>query len=183
MPLSNLLRTLQVFPLLIKKFSREEQADLVWQFLCSIPVHMMAEFLPWISASVSPDENQDILDCLHKIVPEEKLLQEVLMIMTSCTLASIYKAITYFSFFYFWRLYLRGLEGNRPEQYHKISVILAPKAVLYVNAALIKHINMHAHLNTPKLEKGNQQNLISLPRIQLMRFCIGTMLFEESWVI
>lgn len=92
MPLSNLLRTLQVFPLLIKKFSREEQADLVWQFLCSIPVHMMAEFLPWISASVSPDENQDILDCLHKIVPEEKLLQEVLMIMTSCTLASIYKS-------------------------------------------------------------------------------------------
>ncbi|KAF8727465.1 hypothetical protein HU200_019073 [Digitaria exilis] len=67
----------QVFPLLIKKFSHEEQADLVWQFLCSIPVHMMAEFLPWISGSVSPDENQDILDCLHKIVPEEKLLQEI----------------------------------------------------------------------------------------------------------
>ncbi|AQK95251.1 hypothetical protein ZEAMMB73_Zm00001d010913, partial [Zea mays] len=28
-------------------------------------------------ASVSIDENQDILDCLSKIVPEEKLLQEV----------------------------------------------------------------------------------------------------------
>ncbi|CAD6332947.1 unnamed protein product [Miscanthus lutarioriparius] len=61
----------QVFPLLIKKFSHEEQADLVWQFLCSIPVNMMAKFLPWISSSVSTDENQDILDCLSKIVPEE----------------------------------------------------------------------------------------------------------------
>jgi hypothetical protein len=87
MLLSNLLRTFQVFPLLIKKFSHEEQANLVWQFLCSIPVNMMADFLPWISASVSPDENQDIFDCLRKIVPEEKLLQEVLMIMTSCILA------------------------------------------------------------------------------------------------
>ncbi|OEL20429.1 RING finger and CHY zinc finger domain-containing protein 1 [Dichanthelium oligosanthes] len=67
----------QVFPLLIKKFSHEEQANLVWQFLCSIPVNMMADFLPWISASVSTDENQDILDCLRKIVPEEKLLQEI----------------------------------------------------------------------------------------------------------
>ena len=80
---SNLLRTLQVFPLLIKKFSHEEQADLVWQFLCSIPINMMAKFLPWVSSSVSTDENQDILDCLSKIVPEEKLLQEVRMIMAS----------------------------------------------------------------------------------------------------
>jgi hypothetical protein len=49
---------------------------------------MMAKFLPWISASVSTDENQDILDCLSKIVPEEKLLQEVLMIMASHILTS-----------------------------------------------------------------------------------------------
>uniref|UniRef100_A0A0E0HHT9 Uncharacterized protein n=1 Tax=Oryza nivara TaxID=4536 RepID=A0A0E0HHT9_ORYNI len=67
----------QVFPLLIKKFSHEEQADLVWQFLCSIPVNMMAEFLPWLATSVSSDEHQDILNCLHKIVPDEKLLQQV----------------------------------------------------------------------------------------------------------
>ncbi|CAM0954073.1 unnamed protein product [Alopecurus aequalis] len=67
----------QVFPLLITKFSYEEQADLVWQFICNIPVNMMAEFLPWLSSSVSPDEHQDILNCLHKIVPQEKLLQQV----------------------------------------------------------------------------------------------------------
>ncbi|XP_042511163.1 zinc finger protein BRUTUS-like [Macadamia integrifolia] len=68
----------QVFPLLIEKFSFEEQASLVWQFLCSIPVNMMAEFLPWLSFSISSDEHQDMLKCLCKIVPEEKLLQQVI---------------------------------------------------------------------------------------------------------
>ncbi|KAK7291413.1 hypothetical protein RIF29_06540 [Crotalaria pallida] len=68
----------QVFPLLIEKFSLEEQASLVWQFLCSIPVNMMAEFLPWLSTSISPDESQDLRKCLSKVVPEEKLLQKVI---------------------------------------------------------------------------------------------------------
>ncbi|CAI9785395.1 unnamed protein product [Fraxinus pennsylvanica] len=68
----------QVFPLLIEKFSFEEQASLVWQFLCSIPVNMMAEFLPWLSLSISPDEQQDMRKCLHKIIPKEKLLQQII---------------------------------------------------------------------------------------------------------
>ncbi|KAF8399097.1 hypothetical protein HHK36_014963 [Tetracentron sinense] len=68
----------QVFPLLIEKFSFEEQASLVWQFLCSIPVNMMAEFLPWLSSSISSDEHQDMLKCLFKVVPKEKLLQQVI---------------------------------------------------------------------------------------------------------
>ncbi|XP_049934644.1 zinc finger protein BRUTUS-like isoform X2 [Nymphaea colorata] len=67
----------QVFPLLIEKFSFKEQATLVWQFLCSIPVSMMAEFLPWISSSLSTEEKHDMRKCLFKIVPEEMLLQEV----------------------------------------------------------------------------------------------------------
>jgi len=67
----------QVFPLLIEKFSLEEQASLVWQFLCSIPVNMIAEFLPWLSTSISADESQDLRDFLIKIVPEERLLQKV----------------------------------------------------------------------------------------------------------
>ncbi|GFS44307.1 zinc finger protein-like protein [Actinidia rufa] len=67
----------QVFPLLIEKFSFEEQASLVWQFLCSIPVNMMTKFLPWLSCSISPDEYQDMLKCLHMIVPKEKLFQQV----------------------------------------------------------------------------------------------------------
>ncbi|KAJ0105207.1 hypothetical protein Patl1_19149 [Pistacia atlantica] len=66
----------QVFPLLIGKFSPEEQASLLWQFLCSIPVNMMAKFLPWLSSSISLDEYQDMRKCLSKIVPEEKLLQQ-----------------------------------------------------------------------------------------------------------
>ncbi|CAN0876194.1 Zinc finger protein BRUTUS [Linum grandiflorum] len=68
----------QVFPLLIEKFSFEEQASLVWQFLCSIPINMMAEFLPWLSSSVSSDEHQDMRKCLSKIIPDKKLLQQVI---------------------------------------------------------------------------------------------------------
>ncbi|KAK8933786.1 hypothetical protein KSP39_PZI016072 [Platanthera zijinensis] len=68
----------QVFPLLIEKFSFEEQADLVWQFFCSIPVSMMSEFLPWLSSCISPEERQDMIRCLLKIIPEEKLLQDVI---------------------------------------------------------------------------------------------------------
>ncbi|XP_044489871.1 zinc finger protein BRUTUS-like isoform X2 [Mangifera indica] len=68
----------QVFPLLIEKFSFEEQASLVWQFLCSIPVNMMAEFLPWLSTSISSDERQDMEKCLCRIIPKEKLLHQVI---------------------------------------------------------------------------------------------------------
>lgn len=38
---------------------------------------MMAEFLPWLSSSISSDEHHDMRKCLCKIVPEEKLLQQV----------------------------------------------------------------------------------------------------------
>ncbi|KAL6007537.1 hypothetical protein ACLOJK_033035 [Asimina triloba] len=69
---------INVFPLLMEKFTFDEQAALVWQFLCSIPVNMMAEFLPWLSSSISPDEHQDMLKWLHKVVPAEKLLQQVI---------------------------------------------------------------------------------------------------------
>ncbi|XP_050237589.1 zinc finger protein BRUTUS [Mercurialis annua] len=68
----------QVFPLLIEKFSHEEQASLMWQFVCSIPVNMLAEFLPWLASSISPFECQDMVRCLSKIIPEEKLLQQVI---------------------------------------------------------------------------------------------------------
>ncbi|XP_054795551.1 LOW QUALITY PROTEIN: zinc finger protein BRUTUS-like [Prosopis cineraria] len=67
----------QVFPLVIENFSFKEQASLVWQFLCSLPVKMMAEFLPWLALYVSSDEHQDMLKCLCSIIPEEKLLQQV----------------------------------------------------------------------------------------------------------
>ncbi|XP_065880980.1 zinc finger protein BRUTUS-like [Euphorbia lathyris] len=68
----------QVCPLLIEKFSFEEQASLVWQFLCSIPVNMMAEFLPWLASSISSDEYQDMHMFLCKIIPKEKLIRQVI---------------------------------------------------------------------------------------------------------
>ncbi|XP_076913974.1 zinc finger protein BRUTUS-like [Bidens hawaiensis] len=67
----------QVIPLLVEKFSFEEQASLVWHFLCSIPVNMMAEFLPWLSASVSSDERQEMRS-MKGVIPEEALLQQII---------------------------------------------------------------------------------------------------------
>ncbi|BFG21102.1 hypothetical protein CerSpe_073750 [Prunus speciosa] len=68
----------QVFRLLNQNFSLEEQASLVWKLLCSIPTSVVAKFLPWLSSSISPDKYQDLHKCLSKIVPEEKLLQQVI---------------------------------------------------------------------------------------------------------
>ncbi|KAM6562011.1 hypothetical protein CsatB_022009 [Cannabis sativa] len=67
----------QVLRLLMEKFSHEELASLVWQFLCSIPVNMIAKFLPWLSSSISSDEHQSMCKLLGKVIPEEKLLQQV----------------------------------------------------------------------------------------------------------
>jgi zinc finger-like protein len=67
----------QVFPLLMRHFSFEEQADLVWQFLCSIPVNLMEKFLPWLATSLTQEERQQMTACLEEIVPEEQLLQQV----------------------------------------------------------------------------------------------------------
>lgn len=102
----------QVFPLLIKKFSHKEQADLVWHFLCSIPVNMMVEFLPWLSGSVSPEEHQDIVKCLCKVVPEENLLQEVAMNMPLIININVLVVIYLTLDFNFYRLYSHGLEGK-----------------------------------------------------------------------
>lgn len=68
----------QVFPLLRQHFSFREQASLVWQFMCTIPVNLMEKFLPWLMSSLSIDERKDTIKCMHKIIPEEKLLREVL---------------------------------------------------------------------------------------------------------
>lgn len=61
----------------MEHFDFEEQAALVWQFMCSIPVNLMEKFLPWLISSLSPDEQQVMLACLRDIVPREELLQQV----------------------------------------------------------------------------------------------------------
>eukprot|EP00249_Psilotum_nudum_P024396 c29174_g1_i3 orf=1038-5078(-) len=68
----------QIFPLLMEHFSIEDQATIVWQFLCSIPVNLMEQFLPWLASSLSPDDRQEMMSCLHKIVPKEELLRQVI---------------------------------------------------------------------------------------------------------
>ncbi|XP_057812774.2 zinc finger protein BRUTUS isoform X2 [Cryptomeria japonica] len=67
----------QIFPLLTQHFSFREQASLVWQFMCSIPVNLMEEFLPWLLSSISIDEKKYMTEYMLEIVPEDELLQEV----------------------------------------------------------------------------------------------------------
>eukprot|EP00250_Pteridium_aquilinum_P020433 c24812_g1_i2 orf=124-4074(-) len=67
----------QVLPLLIQHFSIREQAGLVWQFMCSIPINLMEVFLPWLASCLSKDEHQEMIACMHQVVPKERLLQQV----------------------------------------------------------------------------------------------------------
>lgn len=61
----------------MQQFSTKEQASLIWQFLCNVPIMLLEDFLPWLTSFLSPLEQEDILHCIKEVVPEEKLLQEV----------------------------------------------------------------------------------------------------------
>ncbi|XP_049345318.1 zinc finger protein BRUTUS-like At1g74770 [Solanum verrucosum] len=67
----------QIFPLMMEKFSSEEQARLVWQYLCSVPLMILEDFMPWLTASLSSHEKTYFLNFIHIVLPEEKLIQEV----------------------------------------------------------------------------------------------------------
>eukprot|EP00850_Spirogloea_muscicola_P007468 SM000038S14281 [mRNA] locus=s38:50774:57040:+ [translate_table: standard] len=73
----------QVFPLLMENFSAAEQADLVWQFMCSIPVSLIEECLPWIKSFLSEVEQQEMMDHMYEVVPGEELLQQVVSMWLS----------------------------------------------------------------------------------------------------
>ncbi|CAH2067293.1 unnamed protein product [Thlaspi arvense] len=68
----------QVFPLLIEKFSFKEQASLVWQFLCSVPVMVLEDFLPWMMSYLSHEEKTEVESCIKDVVPAEDSLQQVI---------------------------------------------------------------------------------------------------------
>lgn len=68
---------MQVFPLLMQHFTYKEQAGLVWQFICSIPVNLLEKFLPWLAFSLSDDERQQMVTLMCEVVPPEELLQQV----------------------------------------------------------------------------------------------------------
>ncbi|CAJ1944002.1 unnamed protein product [Sphenostylis stenocarpa] len=69
----------QVFPLLVQKLSTEEQASLVWQFICSVPIMLLEEVLPWMVSFLSASKKSEVTQCLNEIAPMEKTLQEVLL--------------------------------------------------------------------------------------------------------
>lgn len=69
---------LQIFPLLIEHISAKEQASLVWQFMCSVPIVLMEDMLPWTLSFLSPQERVEVTNCIKEIVPEEKSLHEVI---------------------------------------------------------------------------------------------------------
>lgn len=73
----NQSRFMQVFPLLIEKFSFEEQASLVWQFICSVPVMVLEDLLPWMMSYLSHEENTEVKNCIKDVVPTEDSLQQV----------------------------------------------------------------------------------------------------------
>lgn len=67
----------QVFPLLMELLSYEEQSALVWQFICSIPVNLMENFLPWLASCLTEGERQEMIACVHNVVPNANLLQQI----------------------------------------------------------------------------------------------------------
>ncbi|PIA40232.1 hypothetical protein AQUCO_02500140v1 [Aquilegia coerulea] len=66
----------QVFPKLVTQFSFKEQASLVWQFFCSVPIILLEYFLPWMTSCIPKDEQADVVHCIKEIVPKENVLQE-----------------------------------------------------------------------------------------------------------
>uniref|UniRef100_A0A1J3CE36 Putative RING finger protein C2F3.16 n=1 Tax=Noccaea caerulescens TaxID=107243 RepID=A0A1J3CE36_NOCCA len=68
----------QVFPLIIEKFSFQEQASLVWQFICSVPAMVLEEFLPWMMSYLSQEEKTEVENCIKVVVPNEHSLQQVI---------------------------------------------------------------------------------------------------------
>ncbi|ESQ27678.1 hypothetical protein EUTSA_v10018022mg [Eutrema salsugineum] len=68
----------QVFPLLIEKFTFREQASLVWQFICSVPVMVLEDFLPWMMSYLSHEDRTEVENCIKDVVPNEDSLQQVI---------------------------------------------------------------------------------------------------------
>lgn len=68
---------MQVFPLIIENFSFQEQASLVWQFICSVPAMVLEEFLPWMMSYLSQEEKTEVENCIKDVVPNEHSLQQV----------------------------------------------------------------------------------------------------------
>ncbi|KAI3726913.1 hypothetical protein L1987_66720 [Smallanthus sonchifolius] len=69
----------QVFPLLTQQFTTQEQASFVWQFMCSVPMLLLEDFFRWMNSFLCSDERENVLQCIKQVVPEDLLLQEVVI--------------------------------------------------------------------------------------------------------
>lgn len=49
----------------------------MWQFICSVPIMLLEEVLPWMVSFLSADKLAEVTQCLNEIAPMEKALQEV----------------------------------------------------------------------------------------------------------
>eukprot|EP01018_Ginkgo_biloba_P026743 Gb_38204 [translate_table: standard] len=65
------------FPFAYKTFFLQRAGFTSGQFMYNIPMNLMEEFLPWLVSSLSIDDRKDMIKCMHKLVPEEEFLQEV----------------------------------------------------------------------------------------------------------
>ncbi|KAF5734721.1 hypothetical protein HS088_TW15G00213 [Tripterygium wilfordii] len=69
----------QIFSLFTQQFTFKEQVSLVWKFVCSIPVIVLEDLLPWMISFFSPEERIKVRHCMREIVPKNKFLQEVVI--------------------------------------------------------------------------------------------------------
>eukprot|EP00803_Ostreobium_quekettii_P008044 evm.model.scf_323EXC.4 EVM.evm.TU.scf_323EXC.4 scf_323EXC:18158-30601(+) len=69
----------QLYPLLLQHFSYVEQADLVAQFLCCIPLAAVARVLDWLKPIVPQEEQDQLVDHIREANPDDLLLQLLLM--------------------------------------------------------------------------------------------------------
>lgn len=63
----------------MQHFTYKEQAGLVWQFICSIPVNLLEKLLPWLAFSLSDEERRQMVTLMCEVVPPEELLQQVVL--------------------------------------------------------------------------------------------------------
>lgn len=68
----------QLLPLLLAHFSHGEQAELVAQFLCSIPLSTVEQVLGWLKQQVPQQEQAALLGQLRHVVAD-RLLQQLLL--------------------------------------------------------------------------------------------------------
>lgn len=81
-----------MFPLLIENFSCQEQASLVWQFICSVPVMVLEDVFPWMTSLLSPKEKSEVENCVKQVVPKELSLQLVHSIFTETSFFLLFLA-------------------------------------------------------------------------------------------